>query len=130
MEIEAIRKHCLKLPHATENIQWGNNLCFKVAGKLFAIVCLEPAPVRISFKCTPENFAELTEREGIIPAPYMARAHWAGLQELDTLQATELQQLISESYRVVFQRLPKKVQAELSGGSGSRKRSVARPETG
>ena len=33
---------------------------------------LEP-PHQLGFTCTPETFAELTEREGIIPAPYLAR---------------------------------------------------------
>jgi len=73
MDIEKIRKHCLSLPHATENVQWGADLVFKVDGKMFAVAPLEVAPVCLSFKCTPENFAELCERPGIIPAPYMAR---------------------------------------------------------
>src|SRR5271165_3196773 len=64
MNIEAIRKHCLGFPHTTENVQWGCDLCFKVDGKLFAVTPLEPAPVQLSFKCTPEMFAELCERPG------------------------------------------------------------------
>jgi hypothetical protein len=33
------------------------------------------APLCLSLKCTPENFSELTERQGIVPAPYSARYH-------------------------------------------------------
>ena len=76
MDVEWLRKTCLAFPHATEQIQWGNDLVFKVAGKMFAVAPLEPAPVCLSFKCSDESFAELTERPKIIPAPYMARAKW------------------------------------------------------
>ena len=113
MDIEWIRRYCLSLPHATEQIQWGNDLVFKIAGKMFALVVLEPAPVWMSFKCSPEDFAELTEREGIRPAPYMARAQWVALATPDTLTPAELQQYVRRSYDLVFAKLPKKVQAGL-----------------
>lgn len=74
MDIECLRRHCLSLPHVTEQVQWGDNLVFKVGGKMFAVAPLEPAEVWLSFKCSDEEFAELIERPGIIPAPYLARA--------------------------------------------------------
>src|SRR5450759_4324763 len=77
MNVEWIRRYCMSLPHTTETVQWGYDLVFKIGGKMYAVAPLEPAPVVLSFKCSPENFAELTERPGIIPAPYMARAQWA-----------------------------------------------------
>lgn len=117
MDIEAIRQHCLQFPHSTEIVQWGADLCFKVDGKLFVVAALEMVPQRISFKCTPEQFADLCERTGIIPAPYMARAQWVSLERLDALPDNELRDLIAESYRLVWERLPKKRQAELSGSS-------------
>ena len=70
MDIEAIRRYCLQFPHTTENVQWGCDLCFKVDGKLFRRGAVELLPVRLSFKCTPENFAELCERTGVsFPRP-------------------------------------------------------------
>lgn len=113
MDIDWIRRYCLSLPHATEKIQWGNDLVFKIEGKMFAVVVLEPAPVWMSFKCSPEDFAELTEREGIRPAPYMARAQWVALETADTLTPQELQAHVRRSYDLVFAKLPKKVQAKL-----------------
>jgi len=113
MDIESIRRCCLAFPHATENVQWGYDLCFKIDGKLFAVTPLEPAPVRLSFKASAENFMELCERTGIIPAPYMARAQWVALQQLNALPDSELRELLAESYRLVFERLPKKRQLEL-----------------
>ena len=117
MDIDAIREHCLQFPHTTEVVQWGADLCFKVDGKLFVVAAIEMVPQRISFKCSPENFAELCERTGIIPAPYMARAQWVSLERLDALPDDELRDLIAESYRLVFERLPKKRQAELAGST-------------
>jgi predicted DNA-binding protein (MmcQ/YjbR family) len=114
MTLESIRQYCLSLPHATEQVQWGNDLLFKVAGKMFAVAPLEPAPVCLSFKCTPENFAELTERPGIKPAAYMARNHWISLEREDALPARETKALLRQSYDMVFAKLPKKVQSELS----------------
>ena len=77
MDIENIRKHCLSLPHATEQVQWGYDLVFKVDGKMFAVAPTEVAPVCLSFKCSPENFAELCERPGIIrPPTWRARSGW------------------------------------------------------
>ncbi len=116
MDIEALRHYCLQFPHATENVQWGCDLCFKVDGKLFLVTPLEPAPVRLSFKCSAENFAELCERPGVRPAPYMARAQWISLEQLNTLPDPELRDLIAESYRLVWERLPKKRQQELQAG--------------
>ncbi|MFZ0705973.1 MAG: MmcQ/YjbR family DNA-binding protein [Candidatus Korobacteraceae bacterium] len=113
MDIESLRKYCLSFPHATENVQWGYDLCFKVDGKLFAVAPLEVAPLRLSFKCSPENFSELCEREGVRPAPYMARAQWVALEQLNTLPDSELRELLAESYRLVWERLPKKRRAEL-----------------
>ena len=59
MDIDWIRDLCLSLPGATEQILWGNDLVFKVGGKMFAAAALEPGPVCLSFKCSDEDFAEL-----------------------------------------------------------------------
>ena len=114
MTIEAVREYCLSLPHATESIQWGNDLVFKVGGKMFAVTVLEPARVWISFMCTPEDFAELTERPGIIPAPYSARYHWVALESKDALTNSELKDRLRESYDLVFTKLTKKARAALA----------------
>ena len=125
MDIEKIRKHCLSLPHATENVQWGADLVFKVDGKMFAVAPLEVAPVCLSFKCTPENFAELCERPGIFPAPYMARAHWVALESPNAIPDEELRMLLGESYWLVWERLPKQRRKALSGESSEPVRAAS-----
>jgi predicted DNA-binding protein (MmcQ/YjbR family) len=114
MTKERLRAFCLALPHATESIQWGNDLVFKIGGKMFAVVVLEPAAVWLSFKTTPEEFAELAERQGIIPAPYSARYHWVALETEDALPIKELERRIRASYDLVFEKLPKKTKATLA----------------
>ena len=79
MELEKIQEVIGKLPGVTEDIKWGNDLCFLVAGKMFAVVGLGNTPLTISFKTTEEKFAELTSRPQIIPAPYLAKHHWVYL---------------------------------------------------
>lgn len=113
MDLEWLRRCCLSFPHATEEVQWGSDLVFKVGGKMFAVAPTEPAPVSLSFKCTLEEFAELTEHPGVIPAPYLARAHWVALQTEDALPRAEIKRLLRQSYDLVFAGLTKKMQAAL-----------------
>ena len=109
MNIESLRTYCLSFPKTTENIQWGHDLCFKVMGKMFVVAALEiEARPRLCFKCTPDSFAELIEREGMAPAPYVGRYRWVGLESLDTLGVRELKELIATSYELVTAKLPKK----------------------
>jgi predicted DNA-binding protein (MmcQ/YjbR family) len=114
MNVDWLRELCLSFPGATEQIQWGSDLLFKVGGKMFAATPLEPAPVCLSFKASPENFAELTERPHIIPAPYLARAQWVALETRDAVPRDELAGLLRESYELVAAKLPKKIRESLS----------------
>ena len=120
----------MSFPYATEKVSWGHDLTFRVNEKIFAVTVLEPAPVWLSFKCTPETFAELTERIGIIPAPYMARAKWVALETKDVLPTDELTRLLRESYDLVFSKLPRKTQEQLAQGAahGKRDRRQTRPK--
>ncbi len=114
MNQETVREFCLALPHATEDVKWGQDLCFCIGGKLFAVVPLDAAsPYRLTFKCTPEEFAELIEQAGVDPAPYAARYHWVALKRLDVMNAVELKRLLKDSYAMVKAKLPKKVLAGL-----------------
>jgi predicted DNA-binding protein (MmcQ/YjbR family) len=101
LNLDSIREFCLSFPQATENLQWGEDLCFKVAGKIFAVVSLGSVPQSLCCKCAPEKFAELVEQEGIIPAPYVGRYKWVLLKSLDVVRDQDLQDLIGASYAMV-----------------------------
>jgi predicted DNA-binding protein (MmcQ/YjbR family) len=126
MDVEWLRGLCLSFPGATEQIQWGSDLLFKVGGKMFAITPLEPAPVWLSFKASPENFADLTERPKIIPAPYLARAQWVALENKDAIPPDELTRLLRDSYDMICAKLPKKMRESLSASRESGTKSSAR----
>jgi predicted DNA-binding protein (MmcQ/YjbR family) len=114
MDIESVRSFCLSLPHVDEKVQWGNDLLFRIGEKMFAVVSLEPASDHcMSFKCTPEKFAELAEQDGIVPAPYVARYHWVALQRFDALPANKLKTLLRTAYGLVYEKLPAKIRRQL-----------------
>ncbi|SRR5579871_2083963 len=105
MNIEDIRKYCLGFAQATEKLQWGDALCFKVRDKMFAVAGLDNP--RLTFKCTPDVFAELIERDGIRPSPYLARYKWVMLERLDALSDAEIREHIQQSYEMVEAGAPK-----------------------
>src|SRR5580704_9322869 len=117
MNVDAIREFCLAFPQATENLQWGDELCFKIAGKIFAMLGLDNP--RLCFKCSPETFAELTEREDIHAAPYVGRYKWVMLDRLDALSDNELEDSIRQSYEMVAAKAPKKSRDSKSKNTSS-----------
>jgi len=122
MDIEQVRTHCLSFPYVTEVVLWGHDLVFKIGGKMFSVIGLDSAADHcLSFKCTPEKFAELVERDSIIPAPYVARYHWVALERFDALSDKELKTLLRNAYDLVLEKLPKRARAELEGKSAQKK---------
>src|SRR5258708_1829956 len=116
MNIDQLRKLCLSFPGTTEQIQWGDNLLFKVGGKMFAVAALEPAAVRMSRKPTPEISADFTKGHGLFPAPYRARAKWIARESQDSLPAAEIAGLLRESYELVLAKLPRKLRETVARG--------------
>jgi predicted DNA-binding protein (MmcQ/YjbR family) len=113
MALEWVRTICKALPHTTEEVLWGGDLVFKTGGKMYCVTPLEPGGLSLTFKVPVEEFAELCERDGVIPAPYMARHHWVALEREGALPRAETRQRIRTSYDLVRAKLPKKVQASL-----------------
>ena len=118
MNVNWLREHCLAFPGATENVQWGSDLVFKVEEKMFAVTNLEPGATHVvSFKCSPEDFGELTARPGIVPAPYLARARWVALQPDAVCAEGELKALLRKSYELVVAALPKTKRLKVASGA-------------
>lgn len=109
-----IEKFLLSLPSATLSIQWGDNRVFKIGGKIFAI--LGPKGNRLqglSFKAGEDSFHILTRTKHIVPAPYLARAHWVLLERMDVLGVKELKAYLTRAHAMVAGGLSKKKRAEL-----------------
>ncbi len=117
MRLDRLKGFALSLPHATWVKQWGECLVYKVGGKMFLIIVLDGETVEATvFKCTPDEFDELTAIDGVIQAPYCAKCHWVRAVD-DALPEAKLQAWIRNSYKLVFGKLPKKTQAALSAQS-------------
>ena len=110
---QQLQDYCRSLAGTTEDVKWGTNLVFSVAEKMYVVFSLDDDPPRLSFKTEPAMFEALTHQDGIIPAPYLARAKWVALESLDALATEEIEDLIGESYRLVFEKLPKKTQRQI-----------------
>jgi predicted DNA-binding protein (MmcQ/YjbR family) len=112
MQIELLQKFCLSLPAATEDVKWGNDLCFSVAAKMFCVVALEP-PFKCAFKVRDDEFDELSNTDGFMPAPYMARAKWVLVTKPSVLNKKDWERYILQSYELVKAKIPKKTKKEL-----------------
>jgi predicted DNA-binding protein (MmcQ/YjbR family) len=72
----------------------------------------EPGHLWMSLKCSDEEFAELIERPGIIPAPYLARAKWVALESEDARPCAAVERLLRNARDLVFAKLPRKLQTQ------------------
>jgi predicted DNA-binding protein (MmcQ/YjbR family) len=115
MNLNKAKAVCRSLPGATEDIKWETNLVFSVGEKMFAVTGADGSERGISFKVDDDRFLELTDRPGIIPAPYLARAKWVYIENPKAISDTEAAQLLKRSYQLVFARLTKKLQREIEG---------------
>ncbi len=99
-------------PRATSPL----SILYKVGGKMFAMRSHDDKHVPIvSFKASDVAFELLTEREGVTPAPYLARAKWVALDHLRVLPDAEIKAYLAEAHRLVVEKLPKKLKAEILG---------------
>jgi predicted DNA-binding protein (MmcQ/YjbR family) len=114
MTYKEIHLFLAKLPGAALSVQWGDDHVYKVGGKMFAVLRPPGGKGRtLSFKATDESFEILTRLEGIIPAPYLARAKWVYLDKPQRLPVKDLKAYLTRAHALVAAALPKKKQHEL-----------------
>ena len=95
-------------------VQWGDNRVYKVGGKMFAVSGPDAASL-YSFKVDDFRFLELTDLPGVRPAPYLARAKWVQIDPPEcVLDDVEIEELVRDSYKLVFAKLTKKLQREIN----------------
>lgn len=115
MDAKTLRALVAKWPGTTEDIKWGSDLVFSVGGKMYCVLDTGDSG-RLSFKVEDDLFLALTDRPGIVPAPYLARARWVSLVESGALADVELRALMRRSYELVLAKLPKRDQKRLNAG--------------
>ena len=104
MNIEIIRNICNGLPSVTEDIKWGNDLCFMISAKMFCVAPMSK-PLNVSLKVTDEEFGELINRPGIIAAPYVARYKWILVEDVNVFNHQQWEHYITQSYNLVKSKL-------------------------
>ena len=106
MNVDSIRAYCLAFPRATEKLQWGDDLCFKVAGKIFTMLGLDNP--RLCFKCSPKSSPNSSSARTFARPRTLAVIEWVMLDRLDAVSDSELEGLIQQSYNMVAAKAPKR----------------------
>lgn len=112
MNTDQMRAFCLSFPGVTEGIKWEDHLCLMVAEKMFLLTGMSDED-QVSIKVTDEDFEQLTERPGIIQAPYFARNKWVAITRRNALKRDEWEHYLRQSYELVKAKLPKKIRNEI-----------------
>lgn len=112
MHIDELREFCLALKGVEEGFPFGETtLVFKVGGKIFALTGLDAEECKVNLKCDPEYALELREQfPDIIPGWHMNKRHWNTVHCERELDDNLIRKLISHSYDLVLESLPKKDQ--------------------
>ena len=120
MDNERIREFCLSLPHVTESVNWGHHLVFwvgdkAIGGKMFALIHLDDAGTGVVwFHCGAERYQELLEIDGIIPAPYMAKARWVTVERWDVMRSREFEDELRKAHTLIYEKMPKRTRTILA----------------
>jgi len=91
---------CGTKPGSVEDYPFGDEVAvFKVAGRMFALVSLGPAPGSISLKCDPGLAVSLRGRyTGITPGYHLNKRHWNTVTLDGSVPDGEVLELLDHSY--------------------------------
>lgn len=119
MDAEFIQDYCLQKYGVTEGFPFGNEtLVFKVKEKIFLLLSLSAQPLQFNAKCDPAEAIELREQyDAVKPGYHMNKKMWNTVVIDGSIPAAVLKKMIDDSYQLVVQSLPKKLQAEINAGS-------------
>ncbi|RDX36038.1 hypothetical protein DZA50_05285 [Kangiella sp. HD9-110m-PIT-SAG07] len=109
-----LEQFCSSLKGAQFDLKWDSERTYCIAEKMFVVFCPKSSDHKgatsICFKVSPADFVALTDIEGIIPAPYLARYHWISVERESVLSPKQLEELVKGSYDMIFSKLTKKKQ--------------------
>jgi predicted DNA-binding protein (MmcQ/YjbR family) len=109
-EAQRLRKRCLRLPGASEEFPFNDEVSvFKVGGRMFALCSLDAEPpLQLSVKCDPELAAQLRSAYPAITAGYhLNKRHWNTIILDGSLPDEMVTDLLGDSYDLVVASLPK-----------------------
>jgi predicted DNA-binding protein (MmcQ/YjbR family) len=111
----ALRRHCLGFAGAVEEFPFApETSVFKVRGKVFAICRLAGKPLAVSLKCEPVIAEQLrATHPAVTPGYHLNKRHWNTVVVDGSLPDRLVLEMVEDSYDLVVDGLPKRVQAEL-----------------
>ncbi|UKA30958.1 MmcQ/YjbR family DNA-binding protein [Photobacterium damselae] len=117
MTFDEFNRFCRELTATTYVVQWNQSHVWKVGGKVFAIgSTTKNGSPGFSFKASERNVAFLCHVDGYQPAPYFASRGMKWIQQIENSGTLDddLKYYLTESYRLVYAGLSKRVQAEIA----------------
>lgn len=108
---------CSSLPGAVEDYPFGDDVAvFKIGGKMFALVLLTGDPGSVNLKCDPDWALELRAMHPAVrPGYHQNKRHWNTVELDGTVDDSELREMVSHSYELVINGLPRSERARLLG---------------
>ena len=130
MDAESLRTFLLTLPHVCETQQWGGLVFWVgdkvIGGKMFVMLPLDGEDGRVlSYPAGPECYPELLERDGVFPAPYMARIYWVAVERWSVFRSIEWEHELRAAHALTFDKLPPRTRAALALPASRQKRLIA-----
>ena len=114
MNIQDFRDYCLLKKGVTEEFPFDNQtLVFKVGGKMFALTGIDDFS-SVNLKCEPEEVVNLIDRYDCVePGYHMNKKHWITVLIDGSISDKLILEWIDNSYRLVFEGLPRKMKERL-----------------
>ncbi len=114
MNIEELRKYCLSLKDATEDMPFEDEyLIFRIFDKWFAVIPLNDPELKISAKCDPAKAVDLRERYHSVEAAWhFNKKYWNSITLNSDMDDETVKYWIRHSIEEVVKKLPKKTQTE------------------
>lgn len=91
---------------------------------MFCMMNPESGGPPMSFAAGEQRFAELSEQEGMIPAPYFARLFWVSAERWGALRDGEWEQDLTAAHTRTFAKLPPKTVAVLALPKAEQRRVI------
>lgn len=111
----SVKEYVLHKDGCIETYPFGDSpLVAKIGGKMFALISIDLEPCRVSLKCNPEDaIIQRGMYSEIIPGYHLNKDHWNTVIMSNLIPDNLVFQLIDESYKLVFDKLTKKLQNSL-----------------
>lgn len=110
MKLEDIREYCSRKKGSSESMPFGEGtLVIKVGNKMYALLAVDSAPLRMNLKCEPFLAMDLREKHKgkVLPGYHMNKLHWNTILLDGTIPGRQIREWIDFSYELVYGSLTK-----------------------